>query len=153
MPHPIIPSLRVIPAPTPGNAPPAPTPVAGPPNAPRTGRRPRFGRAPGTTACVGRSPSRSTPRLWPTSKRVETSNLAAYRSYLGKPFIPTLGQRSMGKILPSELQRWVTTDTEHGLSPASVRKYPTLVRQGCAENKKVGRRNRYRLVRVGPFPS
>ena len=51
------------------------------------------------------------------SKHVETSTLAAYRSYLDKHFIPTLGRRPMGKILPSEVQRWVTTATEATASP------------------------------------
>src|SRR3954447_24308441 len=65
--------------------------------------------------------------VWLPSKHVETSTLAAYRSYLDKHFIPTFGRRPMGKILPSEVQRWVTTATEHGLSPASVRKYHTML--------------------------
>ena len=33
----------------------------------------------------------------------------------------------MGKILPSEIQRWVTTATQNGLSAASVRKYHTML--------------------------
>ena len=57
--------------------------------------------------------------VWLPSKQVETSTLAAYRSYLDKHFIPTFGRRPMGKILPSEIQRWVTTATENGLSAAS----------------------------------
>jgi hypothetical protein len=65
--------------------------------------------------------------VWLPSKHVETSTLAAYRSYLDKHFIPTFGRRPMGKILPSEVQRWVTTATEHGLSPASVSKYHTML--------------------------
>jgi integrase len=65
--------------------------------------------------------------VWLPSKHVETSTLAAYRSYLDKHFIPTFGRRPMGKILPSEIQRWVTTATEHGLSAASVRKYHTML--------------------------
>jgi len=65
--------------------------------------------------------------VWLPSKHVETSTLAAYRSYLDKHFIPTFGNRPMGKILPSEIQRWVTTATEQGLSPASVRKYHTML--------------------------
>ena len=50
--------------------------------------------------------------VWLPSKQVETSTLAAYRSYLDKHFIPTFGRRPMGKILPSEIQRWVTTATD-----------------------------------------
>jgi len=53
--------------------------------------------------------------------------LAAYRSYLDKHFIPVFGRRPMGKILPSEVQRWVTTATENGLSAASVGKYHTML--------------------------
>ena len=65
--------------------------------------------------------------VWLPSKQVETSTLAAYRSYLDKHFIPTFGRRPMGKILPSEIQRWVTTATENGLSAASVGKYHTML--------------------------
>lgn len=65
--------------------------------------------------------------VWLPSKQVETSTLAAYRSYLDKHFIPTFGKRPMGKILPSEVQRWVSTAIENGLSAASVRKYHTML--------------------------
>ena len=69
--------------------------------------------------------------VWLPSKQVETSTRAAYRSYLDKHFIPTFGRRPMGKILPSEIQRWVTTATANGngegLSAASVRKYHTML--------------------------
>jgi hypothetical protein len=33
----------------------------------------------------------------------------------------------MGRILFSEIQRWVSTATENGLSPVSVDKYHTLL--------------------------
>src|SRR3954466_3101183 len=69
--------------------------------------------------------------VWLPSKHVEVSTLAAYRSYLDKHFIPTFGKRPMGKILPTEIQRWVTTATAGekgpGLSAASVRKYHTML--------------------------
>jgi len=65
--------------------------------------------------------------VWLPSKQVETTTLAAYRSYLDKHFIPVFGRRAMGKILPSEVQRWVTTATENGLSAASVGKYHTML--------------------------
>ncbi len=65
--------------------------------------------------------------VWVPSKQVETSTLAAYRSNLDKHFIPVFGRRPMGKILPSEVQRWVTTATNGGLSAASVRKYHTML--------------------------
>ena len=65
--------------------------------------------------------------MWLPSKQVETSTLAAYRSYLDKHFIPTFGRRPMGQILPTEIQRWITTALENGLSAASVRKYHTML--------------------------
>jgi len=65
--------------------------------------------------------------VWLPSKHVETTTLAAYRSYLDKHFLPVFGRRPMGKILPSEVQRWVTTATENGLSAASVGKYHTML--------------------------
>jgi integrase len=65
--------------------------------------------------------------VWLPSKHVETSTLAAYRSYLDKHFLPTFGKVAMGKILPSHVQRWVIDATEVGLSSASVRKYHTML--------------------------
>ncbi len=65
--------------------------------------------------------------VWLPSKQVETSTLAAYRSYLDKHFIPVFGRRPMGKILPSQVQRWVTTATDNGLSAASVDKYHSML--------------------------
>jgi site-specific recombinase XerD len=65
--------------------------------------------------------------VWLPSKQVEASTLAAYRSYLDKHFLPAFGTTSMGKILPSHVQRWVTTATTDGLSAASVRKYHTML--------------------------
>ena len=65
--------------------------------------------------------------VWLPSKHVETSTLAAYRSYLDKHFIPLFGKRPMGKILPTEIQRWVTTAVENSLSPVSVDKYHTML--------------------------
>ena len=65
--------------------------------------------------------------VWLPSKQVETSTMAAYRSYLDKHFIPVFGRRPMGKILPTEVQRWVTAATETGLSAASVGKYHTML--------------------------
>jgi hypothetical protein len=50
--------------------------------------------------------------VWLPAKHVETSTLAAYRSYLDKHFLPVFGRRPMGKILPTEVQRWVTTATD-----------------------------------------
>jgi integrase len=50
----------------------------------------------------------------------------------------------MGKILPSEIQRWVTTATENGLSAASVRKYHTML------HSVVERAQRDRVVTFNP---
>ena len=77
--------------------------------------------------------------VWLPSKQVETSTLAAYRSYLDKHFIPTFGRRPMGKILPSEVQRWVTTATDNGLSAASVGKYHTMLLGLRASSGRPGR--------------
>jgi hypothetical protein len=60
--------------------------------------------------------------VWLPSKHVETSTLAAYRSYLDKHFLPVFGKRPMGKILPSEIQRWVTTATHPHPPRASPRR-------------------------------
>ena len=65
--------------------------------------------------------------VWLPSKHVETSTMTAYRYYLDKHFLPAFGRRSIGKIHPSEIQRWVTTASQNGLSPASVRKYHTML--------------------------
>src|SRR6478736_801764 len=82
--------------------------------------------------------------VWLPSKQVETSTLAAYRSYLDKHFIPVFGRRPMGNILPSEVQRWVTTATADGLSPVSVRKYHTMLHSVFARalRAQVGRADR-----------
>ena len=69
--------------------------------------------------------------VWLPSKHVETSTLAAYRYYLDKHFLPAFGKRPIGKILPAEIQRWVTTavnpPTGKPLSAASVGKYHTML--------------------------
>jgi integrase len=48
-------------------------------------------------------------------------------SPLNKHFYPFFGTKQIGRILPSDVQRWVTTATAGGLSPASVRKYHTML--------------------------
>lgn len=53
--------------------------------------------------------------------------MTAYRYSLDKHFIPAVGRRALGKIRPSEIQRWVTTASQNGLSAASVRKYHTML--------------------------
>jgi integrase len=65
--------------------------------------------------------------VWLPSRQIEASSLAAYQSYLNKHFYPFLGKKQIGKILPSDVQRWVTTATAGGLAPASVRKYHTML--------------------------
>lgn len=66
--------------------------------------------------------SRRTPRSW---TQHEASTLAAHRCYLDKGFIPTFGERPMGRILPTEIQH--CTPLEEGLSAVSVRKYHTML--------------------------
>jgi len=65
--------------------------------------------------------------VWLPSRHIEASTLAAYQSYLNKHFYPFFGAKQMGKILPSEVQRWVTSATTGGLSARSVRKYHTML--------------------------
>jgi hypothetical protein len=102
-----------------------------PPNAPLTARKPRSATVPGTTTPEDRSPSPSTSR--PLAALQAGRDLYPRRVpvLLDKHFIPTLGRRPLGKILPSEIQRWVTiasaTEDGNGLSAASVRKYHTML--------------------------
>jgi len=65
---------------------------------------------------------------WPP-KHVETSIITAYRYYLAKHVITAFGRRAMGKVLPSQVQRWFATasTTANGLSAASVRKSHTML--------------------------
>src|SRR5215211_3248613 len=64
---------------------------------------------------------------WFPSKHLEATTRAAYRSYLDRHFLPFFGSRSMGRILPSLVQEWVTKTTAEGLSPRSVRKYHVML--------------------------
>ncbi len=57
--------------------------------------------------------------VWMPSKHVETSTMTAYRYYLDKHFIPAFGRRAIGKIHPTEIQRWVTTATRCAIGPGS----------------------------------
>ena len=73
--------------------------------------------------------------VWLPSKHVETSTLAGVPVLPRQAFHLTFGRRPIGKILPSEVQRWVTTASApdpatgdgNGLSAASVRKYHTML--------------------------
>jgi integrase len=65
--------------------------------------------------------------VWLPSRHIEASTLAGYQSYLNKQFLPFLGTKQMGKILPSDIQSWVTTAAAGGLSAASIRKYHVML--------------------------
>src|SRR5680860_547474 len=65
--------------------------------------------------------------VWLPSRHIEASTLAGYQSYLHKQFYPFLGKKQMGKLLPSDIQAWVTTAAAGGLSAASIRKYHVML--------------------------
>ncbi len=64
---------------------------------------------------------------WP-SRQLEVSTRAAYRSYLNKHFIPYFGRRAMASITPSAVESWISKALKDGLSPASVRKYHSMLK-------------------------
>lgn len=64
---------------------------------------------------------------WP-SRQLEVSTRAAHRSYLNKHFIPYLGRRTMASITPSAVESWIAKALADGLSPASVRKYHSMLK-------------------------
>ena len=51
------------------------------------------------------------------SKHIELTTRAAYHSNLDKHFLPFFGNRSMARILPWNVQEWVTMATAHGPLP------------------------------------
>lgn len=64
---------------------------------------------------------------WP-SRQLEVSTRAAYRSYLDKHFIPYFGKRPMASITPTAVEAWIAEALKAGLSPASVRKYHSMLK-------------------------
>jgi Phage integrase, N-terminal SAM-like domain len=66
-------------------------------------------------------------RTWLPSKHIELTTRAAYHSNLDKHFFPFFGDRPMARILPSNVQEWVTMATAQGLTPRSVRKYHVML--------------------------
>jgi integrase len=64
---------------------------------------------------------------WLPSRHIEPSTLAGYQSYLNRQFYPFFGALPMNKILPSDIQEWVTTAANDGLSPTSIRKYHMML--------------------------
>ena len=66
-------------------------------------------------------------RTWLPSKHIELTTRAAYHSNLDKHFFPFFGSRQMGRILPSNVQEWVTMASAQGLTPRSVRKYHVML--------------------------
>ena len=65
--------------------------------------------------------------VWLPSRHIEASTRAGYQSYLNKQFFPFFGARPMAKILPSDVQSWVTAAAQGGLSPSSIRKYHVML--------------------------
>jgi integrase len=66
-------------------------------------------------------------KTWLPSKHIELTTRAAYYSNLDKHFLPFFGDRPMARILPSNIQEWVTMATAQGLAPRSVRKYHVML--------------------------
>ena len=64
---------------------------------------------------------------WP-SRQLELTTRAAYRSYLDKHFIPYFGKRHMNSITPTVVEAWIAKALREGLSPASVRKYHSMLK-------------------------
>jgi len=66
-------------------------------------------------------------KTWLPSKHIELTTRAASHSNLEKHFLPFFGSRPMARILPSNVQEWVTMATAQGLTPRSVRKYHVML--------------------------
>ena len=64
---------------------------------------------------------------WP-SRQLEVSTRAAYRSYLDKHFLPYFGHRAMASITTTAIESWIAKALTGGLSPASVRKYHSMLK-------------------------
>jgi hypothetical protein len=59
--------------------------------------------------------------VWLPSQHIEASTMASYQSYLHQHSLPLFGTKAMSRILPSDIQDWVTTPAANGLSrPASA---------------------------------
>lgn len=65
--------------------------------------------------------------VWMPSRHIEASTKAGYQSYLNKQFFPIFGSKQMAKILPSDIQAWVTGAAADGLSGSSIRKYHMML--------------------------
>lgn len=65
--------------------------------------------------------------VWLPSRQIEASTRAAYRSYMDRHFVPFFGARQMGKVMASDIQRWVSKASAEGLSPASIKKYHSML--------------------------
>jgi integrase len=66
-------------------------------------------------------------KTWLPSKHIELTTRAAYHSNLDKHLLPSFGDRPIGRILPSNVQEWVTMATAQGLTPRSVQKYHVML--------------------------
>ena len=72
-------------------------------------------------------------KTWLPSKHIELTTRAAYHSNLDKHFFPFFGDRPMARILPSNVQEWVTIATAHGLAPRSVRSITSCCTRSSSE--------------------
>ena len=85
--------------------------------------------------------------VWLPSRHLEVSTLAAYRSYLRRHFIPFFGEMRLAQITASNVQTWVRSALDQGLSPRSIAKYHVLLHSIFA------RAVRDRLIAFNPCES
>jgi len=65
--------------------------------------------------------------VWLPSRHLEVSTLAGYRSYLGRHFIPFFGEMRLAQVTPTNVQTWVRSAVDQGLSPRSIAKYHVML--------------------------
>ncbi|GGC14021.1 tyrosine-type recombinase/integrase [Cellulomonas sp. APG4] len=85
--------------------------------------------------------------VWLPSRHLEVSTLAAYRSYLRRHFIPFFGEMRLAQITASNVQTWVRSALDQGLSPRSIAKYHVMLHSVFA------RAVRDRLIAFNPCES
>ena len=86
-----------------------------------------FGRAAGMTTHSAPSHFAITWKRRGCRASTSSSRRALPTTPPGKHFFPFFGDRPMGRILPSNVQEWVTMATAQGLAPRSVRKYHVML--------------------------
>lgn len=65
--------------------------------------------------------------VWLPSRHLEVSTLAGYRSYLRRHFIPFFGEMRLAQVTPTNVQAWVRSAVDQGLSPRSIAKYHVML--------------------------